>query len=59
MPQAAIGPRSAIVKRVLIAVAALTVTALTVYFDRDGYVDATAGGPITLLDCFYYATVSL
>ena len=32
--------------------------ALVAYVDRDGYRDA-AGDSVTLLDCFYYATVSI
>ena len=40
------------------ALAALFTAALVVYLDRDGYNNAT-GKPLTFLDCFYYATVSL
>lgn len=47
-------------KRVLMAVVALCLAVLIVYLDRGGY--KGGGGPdgeMTLVDCFYYATVSL
>jgi voltage-gated potassium channel len=45
-------------KRLLLALLVLVVTALTVWFDREGYHDS-AGGGVDLLDSFYYATVTL
>jgi voltage-gated potassium channel len=45
-------------RRVLIAAAVLAVVVLVVYLDRDGYEDSK-GGPISVLDATYYATVSL
>ncbi|WNV76678.1 TrkA family potassium uptake protein [Geodermatophilus sp. DSM 44513] len=45
-------------RRVVIAAAVLLATVLIVWLDRDGYRDGDEIG-ITLLDAFYYATVSL
>lgn len=47
-------------KRVLVALVVVCLGVLVVYVDRDGY--QGGGGPdgtMTLIDCFYYATVSL
>ncbi|MGH4016009.1 MAG: potassium channel family protein [Pseudonocardiaceae bacterium] len=52
------GPAVSIGRRVIGALLALTVTVLMVYLDRDGYRDANDDG-LSLLDCVYYATVSL
>jgi voltage-gated potassium channel len=48
----------AIGTRVVIAVAVLCAVVAIVYLDRGGYRDA-AGDEVSLLDAFYYATVSL
>ncbi|MBB3082884.1 potassium channel family protein [Geodermatophilus sabuli] len=45
-------------RRVLIAAVVLVVVVLIVWIDRDGY-DDSKGGPISLLDATYYATVTL
>jgi voltage-gated potassium channel len=45
-------------KRLTLAFLVLVVTARVVWADRDGYLD-DAGGSLSLLDCFYYATVTL
>ena len=45
-------------RRVLIAAVVLAIVVLVVYLDRDGYEDSK-GGPISVLDATYYATVSL
>ncbi len=45
-------------RRVIIAAIVLVVVVLVVYLDRDGYSDG-AGGPLSLLDATYYATVTL
>jgi voltage-gated potassium channel len=45
-------------RRVAIALALLVFVALVAYFGRDGYVDVEGGG-LSLLDAFYYATVSV
>ncbi len=58
IPEGRVGPIQAIVRRVIGALIALTATVLIVYAGREGYRDATDDG-LTLLDCFYYATVSL
>lgn len=47
-----------ITKRIVIAFAVLCAVVLIVYIDRDGYRDTQTDG-LSLLDCFYYATVSL
>ncbi|GGU66514.1 potassium channel family protein [Lentzea flava] len=58
MPDQAQSPVRAIVKRVIGASAALLLAVLIVYLDRDGYRDVNEDG-VSLLDAFYYATVSL
>ncbi|ATQ28401.1 potassium transporter Kef [Rhodococcus ruber Chol-4] len=58
VPQLQTSPSRAITRRVGYAVAALMFAVLVVYLDRDGYRDAQ-GDPLSLLDCIYYATVSL
>ena len=57
-PKNFVSPGRHIALRVFYAMAALFTAALVVYLDRDGYNNAT-GKPLTFLDCFYYATVSL
>jgi voltage-gated potassium channel len=44
--------------RVLLAIALIVIGAATAYVDRDGYRDID-GSAITLLDAFYYSTVSV
>lgn len=51
-------PIRQVAKRLSMALVVLVATALIVYADRDGYND-NAGGGLTLLDAFYYATVTL
>ncbi|MEX2291676.1 MAG: potassium channel family protein [Mycobacteriales bacterium] len=58
LPQSEIGPVRAVLRRVVIALAALVAVALIVWGDRDGYTDSS-DGVVDLLDAFYYATVSL
>ncbi|MEU0882940.1 potassium channel family protein [Lentzea sp. NPDC005914] len=58
MPELAQSPVRAIMKRVVGALAALLLAVLIVYLDRDGYRDVNNDG-VSLLDSFYYATVSL
>ncbi|GAB2866621.1 potassium channel family protein [Lentzea nigeriaca] len=58
MPDQAQSPVRAIVKRVIGASAALLLAVLIVYLDREGYRDVNGDG-VSLLDSFYYATVSL
>ncbi len=45
--------------RLLIAVMALVITATIVFFEQDCYVDNGMDGPLSWIDAFYYATVSL
>ena len=58
MPEPSISPMRSIVRRVLYALFALTSAVLIVYIGRDGYRDVNDDG-LSLLDSFYYATVSL
>lgn len=60
IPENAESPWRLIGKRVVMAVIALCLGVIVVYIDRDGY--QGGGGPngeMTLIDCFYYSTVSL
>lgn len=60
MPDSTVTPLESLLRRLLIALGALTATALIVYFGRDGYIDNNSDGdPISLADAFYYATVSV
>jgi voltage-gated potassium channel len=52
------GPLRALAVRVALALVLVLVTVLIIYIDRDGYRDVNQDG-LTLLDCFYYAVVSL
>ena len=58
LPHNHAGPIFAIMWRVAIALACLFFTAGIVYLDRNGYRDVNGDG-MSLLDSFYYATVSL
>jgi voltage-gated potassium channel len=67
LPARRISPLMSVLLRVLIALACIVLVAVIVYLERDGYRDVVAevgyGGeskaPISWLDAFYYATVSL
>ncbi len=52
------GPLRALSLRLLAAVLLVFLVVAVVFIDRDGYRDVNADG-LTLLDCFYYAVVSL
>jgi voltage-gated potassium channel len=52
------GPLRALAVRVVAALLLVLVTVAIIYADRDGYRDLNNDG-LTLLDCFYYAVVSL
>src|SRR5436305_20405 len=52
------GPLRALSIRMALAIILVLVTVLIIYLDRDGYRDINQDG-LTLLDCFYYAVVSL
>lgn len=58
IPTTSISPGRRITTRVVYALLALFVAVVIVYFDRDGYRDSQ-GEPLSLLDCLYYATVSM
>jgi len=58
IPQGQSSPGRIVYKRSLIALAALVVSALLVYADRDGYQDVQ-GDRLTFLDCLYYSAVTL
>lgn len=58
VPESRRGPAASIARRVVGAIVALSVTVLLVYLGRNGYRDVNEDG-LTLLDCIYYATVSL
>ena len=60
IPENSETPWRLIGKRVVMAVVALCIAVLVVWFDRGGYTGGGgANGELTLIDCFYYATVSL
>jgi voltage-gated potassium channel len=52
------GPLRALSVRVALALLLVLITVVIVYADRGGYRDINGDG-LTLLDCFYYAVVSL
>lgn len=58
LPRAVPGPLRAVLKRVLLAMGILVLSAVIVYLGRDGYRDSS-GKPIGWLTSFYYATVTL
>ena len=58
VPQELTSPSRAIVRRIGYALAALVVAVIVVYLGRDGYRDVQEN-PLSLLDCIYYASVSL
>jgi voltage-gated potassium channel len=58
IPEGTVSPVTAIVRRVIYALLALTAAVVIVYLDRDGYRDVNGDG-LSLLDTIYYATVSL
>lgn len=58
MPVGRRGPAQAIIRRVVGAALALLASVFMVYLDREGYRDVNGDG-LSVLDCFYYATVSL
>ncbi len=58
IPETPVSPARKIGMRVLYALLALFAAVFIVYLDRDGYRDVQ-GDQLSLLDCLYYATVSL
>ena len=57
-PRMRASPLRALGLRLAAAVGLVVAIVLVVYVDRDGYRDVNEDG-LTLLDCFYYAVVSL
>jgi voltage-gated potassium channel len=58
LPGQEAGPFAKIWRRVLLALALITLVALVTYAGRDGYVDPEDDS-ISILDAFYYSTVSV
>ena len=58
LPRVRQGPLRALGIRLALAIALVLITVTIIYIDRDGYRDINDDG-LTLLDCFYYAVVSL
>src|SRR6201991_515691 len=58
LPMVRKGPLRALGLRLAFAIGLILVTVAIIYADRDGYRDINEDG-LTLLDCFYYAVVSL
>jgi voltage-gated potassium channel len=58
LPSVRQGPLRALGIRLAAAVGLILVAVAVIYLDRDGYRDVNEDG-LTLLDCFYYAVVSL
>lgn len=65
LPDRTTPPWLALLLRLLIGLGLLGLVVLLVYADREGYQDAYGGGPqgngaqLSLLDCLYYATVTM
>ena len=58
IPEPFVSPARRIARRVIYALVVLGAAVLVVYIDRDGYRDVQ-DNEMSLLDCIYYATVSL
>ena len=58
LPHAEAGPLRKIMRRLLVALAVIVFVALLAYIERDGYIDPEDGS-VSLLDAFYYSTVSV
>ena len=58
IPEKFVSPGQRILRRLVYAMLALLAAAVIVYLDRGGYRDVK-NQPLSLLDCFYYSTVSL
>jgi voltage-gated potassium channel len=58
LPEARHDPLRNLMVRVLLAVGLIVLVAMIAYTDRDGYRDVD-DSPVTLLDAFYYSTVSV
>jgi voltage-gated potassium channel len=58
LPGSDVSPTWSVVRRLLLAVLLMLVAVAVTWLTRAGYRD-TADGSLSLLDCFYYATVTL
>jgi voltage-gated potassium channel len=58
VPELQISPVRAIWRRVAVALLALVIAVVTVYLGRAGYTDVR-GVPLSVIDCVYFATISL
>src|SRR5918998_4483682 len=58
LPSGPPAPARVLLQRLAIGIGLVVFVALVAYADRGGYRDA-AGDAVSLLDCFYYATVSI
>jgi voltage-gated potassium channel len=58
LPMVRQGPLRALAIRLMLALTLVLATVAIIYADREGYRDVNSDG-LTLLDCFYYAVVSL
>lgn len=52
-------PITELARRVGLAIGLLLIITAIVWFDRDSYVDSGAGDGVSLIDAFYYATVTM
>ena len=60
LPTRAVSPLAAVSKRMLLAAGLLVLSTAIIYWGRYGYRDAAyPGRPLSVLACFYYATVTL
>ena len=59
LPDRPTSPALVLGRRLLVALALIAFVAVIAYLERDGYRDGDEVGSLTLLDCFYYASVSV
>src|SRR5215207_11554077 len=59
LPDRPTSPAVVLGRRLLVALGLIAFVALVAYLEREGYRDGDEVGGLTLLDCFYYASVSV
>lgn len=59
LPGGEAGPLRKIGRRMLLALGLIVLVAMVTYLGRDGYYDPEGDGSVSLLDAFYYSTVSI
>jgi voltage-gated potassium channel len=59
LPESPASPLSTLGRRLLLAIALIAFVAVVAYLGREGYRDGDAVGTMTVLDAFYYASVSV